>query len=186
MRHTFGARVLILAGSLLAIATLAAPCAIAGVTATNRPEQIRTALGNHFTVRTTVTNPGGTASGKTLAHLNVVSLHTSVYVDPEDWSPSRTRMLASLAPGTSSTVTWQLQAVNAGSFDVYVVLIPAESVAANGSSPRLVVSPATHVDVTARRTLDPGGSLRVALAVPALIGAGALALRWRRRDRAAA
>jgi len=76
-------------------------------------------------------------------------------------------------------VDWQLQAVNVGTFDVYVVLLPDASTTA-GTGP-LVVSPPVHVTVKARATLNAGGALPVAIAVPLLISLLALAIRLRRR-----
>ena len=55
-----------------------------------------------------------------IAHLTVVSLHDGVYVDPEDWSSHRTRYLGAIPTGGSAMITWRLQAVNAGTFGIYV------------------------------------------------------------------
>ena len=64
-----------------------------------------------------------------IAHLNVLSLRSGVYIDPEDWSSNRTRYLPPIPAGGSLTLTWRLQAVNAGSIGVYVAVLP-QSVAA--------------------------------------------------------
>ena len=68
-------------------------------------------------------NTGATPTGEILAHLNVASIEGTVYVDPEDWSPSRSQQL-SLEPGESQKLSWELQAVNAGHFAAYVVVVP--------------------------------------------------------------
>ena len=81
-----------------------------------------------------------------MAHLNVASLDGS-YVDLEDWSADVTRSVASLEPGSTTSLSWEFQAVNTGSFDVYVVVLP------NGTSTvgPLVASPPVHVIVAGPR-----------------------------------
>ncbi len=53
----------------------------------------------------------------------MLSLRDGVYVDPEDWSSRRTRYLATIPTGGSTTITWKMQAVNAGRFGVYVAVL---------------------------------------------------------------
>jgi len=48
--------------------------------------QISTDLGHRFSFRTTVVNHASTTARGLIAHLNIVGLDASVYVDPEDWS----------------------------------------------------------------------------------------------------
>jgi hypothetical protein len=140
---------------------------------------LRTAVGRHFTYRPQLVNTGTTATDVLLAHLNVASLTSDVYVDPEDWSSSRSQRVASLRPGQRVTLAWDIQAVSSGSFDVYVVVLP-DGRASAGSGP-LVVSTPLHALVAARRTLNAGGSLPVVIAVPALLAIGVLLTRWRVR-----
>jgi hypothetical protein len=142
-------------------------------------EQVATQIGDHFTIRSRVFNKTGELTGTLLAHLNVASLTSDVYVDPEDWSSARTQTLEPLAAGSSHTLTWPIQAVNAGSFDVYVVLLP-DGPGSAGKGP-LWVSPPVHVEVAGRQTLSAGGALPVVLGVPILIGLAAGATRWRAR-----
>ena len=135
------------------------------------------AVGDKFTLDSTVSNPGQEETGPLLAHLNVVSLTSAVYVDPEDWSSDRTVELDPLEPEDSEPVEWDVQAVNAGTFAIYVVLLP------DGAGP-LAVSPPVHLKVAGRRTLNAGGALPVAVVIPVLLGLAAAAVRfrqWRRR-----
>jgi len=138
---------------------------------------VATGLGKRFTVRSIFANPGPGAARGLVAHLNIASLRPGVYVDPEDWSTSRTRYLDPIPAGGSATVRWSLQAVNAGTFAVYVAVLPQD---AAGRPP--TVGRTVRVTVAERRTLDAGGILPLALGVPAAIGvaAGGLALRRRR------
>jgi len=137
--------------------------------------RIATGLGDKFTFRTTVFNRSPTAAGGLIAHLNIVGLDSSVYVDPEDWSSHRTKYLETLPAGGSRTITWRLQAVSAGEFDVYVAVLPREATAR-----RPVTGPAVRVAVVDRRTLNSGGILPLALGVPALLGAVGVRIRLRR------
>jgi hypothetical protein len=157
---------------------LLSPVAVAAaaqgpVEVTISPDRVDSAVGDFLNIRSTVTNTGTASIGPLIAHLNVASLE-DVYVDLEDWTAAPTQSVDALAPGRSTEVSWDIQAVNAGAFKVYSVVLPHESAS-------LVVSPPVHVDVAGRRTLSAGGALPVALAIPLLLGLGALAVRRRLR-----
>lgn len=140
------------------------------------PARIRATLGQRFSIRSTVTNRGRSSTGPLIAHLNVLSYDRSVYVDPEDWSSHRTRYLAALPAGGSTTVTWTVQAVGSGSFAVYVALLPGQ---AGASLP--VAGPAIRVTVEQRTTIDAGGIVPLALGIPALLALLLAGVRLRRR-----
>jgi len=154
---------------------LASPAAAADVSF-DRPA-VAMSVGERVTLASRITNPGSEPSGRVLAHLNVVSLTDSVYVDPEDWSSERSQVIEDLGPGESQTLSWPVQAVDVGSFAVYVVLLPDG--ASNAGRGPLVVSPPVHLDVAGKRTLDAGGALPVVLVVPVLLGLGVGAIRYR-------
>jgi hypothetical protein len=137
-----------------------------------------TVLGRHFTFVSRFANPGPAPTDPLIAHLNVASLTSDVYVDPEDWSSQRTVEVPPLRPGSATSLSWDLQAVNAGRFAVYVVVLPKGSLA--GGIP-LVVSSPMQVDVAGRRTLNLGGTLPVVVAIPAALGLLALSVRRRMR-----
>ena len=84
-----------------------------------------------------------------------------------------------LKPGASTALSFELKAVNAGRFNVYVVVLP------NGASPdgtgSLAVSPPLLVTVAGRTTLSAGGALPVAVAVPVLLGLALAVARIRLR-----
>jgi len=143
------------------------------------PAQVSTRLGDSFQFGIRVTNRGATELPGLIAHLNVVSLTRSVYVDPEDWSASRTKYLPSLGPGASARLSWKVKAVSGGEFAVYAVVLPGSPAAATEQPP--AVSPAMEAHVTERRNLNPGGALPLALGVPGALVLFALALRVRRR-----
>jgi hypothetical protein len=191
MRRPAGAlaAVLLALAPLLWAAAAAAPAAataaatdvagVAGVTVAVDRTRVDTAIGGRFVLHTTLSNGGDQASGPLAAHLDVVSLTPDVYVDPEDWSPERTQWVGSLAPGRQRQLSWQLQAVNEGSFDVYVVLLPTQG--ADPPSAVLTVSPAVRLGVVGRQTISAGGVLPVVVAVPSLLTVLVVVRsRWRR------
>jgi len=137
--------------------------------------QISTDLGHRFSFRTTVVNHASTTARGLIAHLNIVGLDASVYVDPEDWSAHRTRYLDPVPAGGSATITWRLQAVSAGKFDVYVAVLPRRETTLPPTT-----GPAVRVGVADRRTLNSGGILPLALGVPGALGLLALTIRFRR------
>ena len=143
---------------------LIAPLLLADPTITMDHDQLTAQIGQTLTVESVVSN-----SGPGIAHLNVVSLD-GVYVDLEDWSQDVTQPVPG---GGESALDWDFQAVNPGHFAVYVVLIPK-----NGA---LVAGPPVHITVSPRQTLDTGGALPVAIAVPTLLGAAALITRLKTR-----
>ena len=138
--------------------------------------EIGTAIGHKFLFHTTISNHGVAAAQNLIAHLNVLSLRDGTYVDPEDWSLHRTRYLTPIPPGGAVTITWTMQAVNSGSFGVYVAVLPQTGVALPP-----VVGPTVRLDVAHRQTLNSGGILPLALGIPALLAAVTLGLRLKRR-----
>jgi hypothetical protein len=139
--------------------------------------RISTELGHTFVFRSTITNAGPTVASGLIAHLNVLSFHNGVYVDPEDWSSHRTRYLPPIPANGSATITWRMEAVNSGSFAVYVAVLPQ-----GGAPDRPTTGPAIRVAVAERRTLNSGGILPLALGIPASL-ALVWAAFWLRRSR---
>jgi hypothetical protein len=137
-------------------------------------------LGDRFKITTEITNTGAQPSGEILAHLNVASIEGSVYVDPEDWSSNRSQQI-SLQPGESQKLSWEIQAVNAGHFAAYVVVVPYGSKVAGDED--LVISPLVNVDVASRSTLTAGGALPVVVMVPLLLGLATAGIFFRARRR---
>jgi hypothetical protein len=137
---------------------------------------ISTALGRKFVFRSTIANHGTTPLRGLIAHLNVLSLRNGVYIDPEDWSSHRTRYLAPIPVGGSVTLTWKLQAVNAGSIGVYVAVLRQ-----SGAAQPPITGPTVHVSIAQRKTLNARGVLALALGIPALLGALTFIIRARRR-----
>jgi hypothetical protein len=163
-------RTLLLALGLLFL--LAAPAAATEVTF-DRPTA-GMGVGQRVTLLTRITNPGTEPTGPFVAHLDVVSLTPDVTVDPEDWSSERSQDVDALEPGETRELSWPIQAVAAGTFDAYVVLV--------GHGLVLVTATPAHLEVAGRRELGAGGALPVVLIMPVLLGLGAAAMRYRLRE----
>lgn len=172
MRSAFGMRLLLAA----LVLTLFPATASATVEVAVSESRINGTVGQYLNITSTVTNTGPAPTGKLIAHLNVASLN-DVYVDLEDWTAAPTQSLPPLGPGERTEVSWDIQAVNAGVFNVYAVVLP------DGSA-TLSVSPPIHVEVAGRRTLSAGGALPIALLVPILLGVAVYAVRRRLRNTA--
>ena len=166
-------RVLLLGGVFLLLA--GAP-ASAGVSVANDRATVTTKLGHKFVFHSRIENRGATAATGLVAHLNVVDLTGHTYVDPEDWSSQRTRYLAPIAPGGATTITWRLNAVNAGTIGVYVAVLPKSGAPVPPST-----GPTVRVSIQDRKTLNSGGILPLALGIPCVLGLLALGVRLRRR-----
>ena len=175
VRCALGAVLVALVAALSLAAGVQAGDAGGSLSVTVDQAQISTQLGRKFVFRSTITNRGSTAVSGLIAHLNILSLRNGVYVDPEDWSSNRTRYLGTIPPGGASTTTWRMQAVNDGSFGVYVAVLPESGIARPPTT-----APAIHLAVAGRKTLNSGGILTLALGIPALLGLLTLGLRLRR------
>jgi hypothetical protein len=161
-----------LVAAVLAVAAPAAPAATAPPRITLDRGSVAVRLGTTFAFSSTL-SAGAAATGPLVAHLNVVSLDPATYVDPEDWSTHRTRYLGAVAAGESTSVRWSVKAVSSGPIAIYVTAVPAD-----GAGPIAVGSP-LRVQVADRRTLNSGGVVPLALAVPALVVLVAIVTRRR-------
>jgi hypothetical protein len=158
-----------------AVLLAAVPAAWAGVTVSNDRTAIATKLGHKFVFHSTIRNDSTAPAGGLVAHLNVVDLSGHTYVDPEDWSSHRTRYLAPIPAGGSTTLPWPMNAVNSGTIGVYVAVLPR-----SGAPVPPTTGPTLRVRIQDRKTLNSGGILPLALGLPALLGLMALGVRFRR------
>jgi hypothetical protein len=147
----------------------------ADLTVSNDRTAIATKLGHKFVFHSTIRNNGTAPAGGLVVHLNVVDLSGHTYVDPEDWSSHRTRYLAAIPAGASTTVSWPMNAVNSGTIGVYVAVLPR-----SGAPVQPTTGPILRVRIQDRKTLNSGGILPLALGFPALLGLLAFGVRLRR------
>lgn len=165
-------RLLLLVTAVLLVA--AAP-ASAGVAVRNDRATVTTKLGHKFVFHSRIENRGAAAASGLVAHLNVVDLTGHTYVDPEDWSSHRTRYLAPIEPGGATTLSWPMNAVNAGTIGVYVAVLPR-----SGAPVHPITGPTVRVSIQDRKTLNSGGILPLALGIPVALGLLTLGVRLRR------
>ena len=152
--------------------------AVGGVEVTLSRQTVSTKLGSSFDFESTITNGTDAPLSDLIAHLDVIGRDPSVYVDPEDWSSERTKFLDPLVPGESVEVPWTVKAVTRGEVSIDVAVLSG-----TGVQRRLAISPPLDASIAEQRTLNSGGVLYLALGLPALLGAGILATRRRRRRR---
>jgi hypothetical protein len=158
-----------------AVFLLVAAPAAAGVAVSNDRVTVTTKLGHKFVFHSRIENRSATAATGLVAHLNVVDLTGHTYVDPEDWSSHRTRYLAPIPPGGSTTLSWPMNAVNAGTIGVYVAVLPR-----SGAPVPPTTGPTLRVSIQDRKTLNSGGILPLALGIPVALGVLAIGVRRRR------
>jgi hypothetical protein len=140
--------------------------------------KIAVGLGQKFAFRATVSNRGSSTAQGLIAHLNVLDLTGNTYVDPEDWSTTRTRYLEPIPAGGSTTIAFNGQAVNHGSLGLYVAVLDRK-----GTPRPPAIAPAIRMDVAARRTLNADGVAALAVGVPGLLALLTLGVSLSRRFR---
>jgi azurin len=131
---------------------------------------------------TVVTNPHAEPSAPLILAMNIVNLDAEGdVVDPEDWSPERTQYVDQLAPGESTTLSWRVNAILAGDFMVYMVVLPEPGSAE--STTQAVASSGIHLTVGQFTALNPRGVLPLILGAPIVLGVAAgLLIVNRRRE----
>ena len=183
-------RAVVVRGALALLAAAALALGLAGAAAAAGPavsvkldrHRADIALGGTFGFSSIVANTGARPTPHLVAHLNIAGLQPDVYVDPEDWSSRRTLYLGPIEPGRSTTLDWDVKAVTGGDLAVYVVVLEQRADGSAAAAP-IATSRPIAVHVTERRTLNSGGILPLAVAVPALVGVFALGTRRVRRVR---
>lgn len=137
--------------------------------------------GDAVLFNTSLTNSGAENSPSLTVAMNIINLDAKGdVVDPEDWSPQRTQYLENFAPGQSATLSWRVNAILAGDYMVYMVVIPKP--AGQDATSQPVTSSGIHLTVTPFTKLNPGGVLPFAIGVPILLLLGIVFL-YRHRNR---
>ncbi|MDQ2909413.1 MAG: hypothetical protein M3R39_00065 [Actinomycetota bacterium] len=168
------ARIALVTVALL-LASAPAAYAASNLAVSNDRVAITIKLGHKFVFHSRIENQGAAAASDLVAHLNVLDLSGHTYVDPEDWSSHRTRYLEPIPAGSSTTLTWRMNAVNAGTIGVYVAVLPR-----SGAPVPPTTGPTVRVRIRDRKTLNAGGILPLALGIPGFLGLLALGVRFRR------
>jgi len=147
-----------------------------GITVALDRTALDTRIGQTFTFTSTVRNDGDETLTGLVAHLNVLGLDPSVYVDPEDWSSERTQFLDPLPGQDRDELSWEVQAVSPGALALYV------TVTAKQGSADVTTSKALRLSVTQARKLNATDAAPLVLGMPAgvVLLTGLAALRRRR------
>jgi hypothetical protein len=167
--------------ALASVAWVPVARAAGNLTIANDRAAIATKLGHKFVFHSRIQNRGAAVAAGLVAHLNVLDLTGHTYVDPEDWSSRRTRYLAPIPAGGSTTLTWRLNAVNGGTIGIYVAVLPR-----SGAAVRPTTGPTVRVRIHDRKSLNAGGILPLAFGIPGFLGLLALVVRLQRGGGAAA
>ena len=122
--------------------------------------------GHYVRLPARITNASATPVRGVVAYASLVeiSFGQQATVDLEDWSAHRAVTIGSLAPGQSKDAGWNLRLIKGGSYVIYANAIERRSSWA-------AVGQEVPLTVRARKNLNPGGVLPVALGVPVLAGA---------------
>lgn len=144
-----------------------------GVTVAVDPASDEVVLGDSFEISVAVANTADAPTPPLAIHIDITDPASDGSVDPEDWTSTLTKSLGAVDPGTARTLTWTLQPISAGRYSIYAVAL------SSGGDDGALSNIAT-VTVDDQRSLDPGGILPVAIAMPSVIG-GLLLFRLRRR-----
>jgi ABC-type transport system involved in cytochrome c biogenesis permease component len=139
--------------------------------------------GDSFDFTTTVSNENSENSGSLVVAMNLVNLGDGDPVDPEDWSPERTQMIESLAPGESATLIWTINAILEGNYLAYMVVIPEPDSPQTTSVP--VSSQGIHLTVRQFSPLNPAGITPVAFGIPMMLSILLSGQLWLRRRKLA-
>lgn len=135
--------------------------------------------GDEVDYNTVLTNRGSRPTTPLVMAMNIINVDAAGdVVDPEDWSPQRTRHLPSLAPNESTTLSWQVNAILDGDYVIYMVAIPVPEDTDATSQP--VASSGIHLTVTPHTKINPGGVLPYAIGGPLLLLLVIIVVSWRR------
>ena len=111
-------------GAATPTAAAAVPAAPAGpVVVTMDPSSLAGLLGDRVPVRATVANPGSAATGRLVAHLDVVSLHEDVYVVVLPTAPSTGADRLAVSPAVRLAVASR-QTLDPGGSLLVVTAVP--------------------------------------------------------------
>jgi hypothetical protein len=137
--------------------------------------------GDKIEFETVVTNPGPEKVSNVVVALNVLNIPKGEAIDPEDWSPERTQYIEEIEPGASVPLQWTVYAVFRGKYLVYMTVV--QKPAGPQATVRPVASSGINLTIQTDTSMNPGGTLPVALATTGGLSLGACGLRWVRRRR---
>ncbi|HSF18356.1 MAG TPA: ABC transporter permease subunit [Vicinamibacteria bacterium] len=138
--------------------------------------------GEMINFKTSVTNDSpDEESPAMIVAMNIINIDgEGDPVDPEDWSPQRAQYVEPLEPGETAIQDWTVHAVWEGEFMTYMVVIPEPEGPDSTTQP--LTTSGIHMTVASGQSLNPGGVLPFAIAIPvALLVATLVIFRLRRK-----
>jgi hypothetical protein len=84
---------------------------VSDVTISVSEKELSTLIGDVFSFTSEIRNEGSERTPPLIANLAFVATDGDTYVDPEDWSGSRTKAVAPIASRDSVTITWTVKTV---------------------------------------------------------------------------
>ena len=130
--------------------------------------------GDYVAVQGQITNTGTSPLNDITAYLSLVDNQNKLPVDLEDWSAEKGQFIGTIGAGAILPLNWKIHFVKAGNYSLIIV---AE--AASSQVPQ--VSTVTHFNVAAKKNLNPGQVLPVALGTPVIILCLMFFISYRRR-----
>jgi hypothetical protein len=118
--------------------------------------------GDYVMVQGQITNTGTSPLVAITTYLSLVDNQNKLPVDLEDWSAEKGLFIGTIDAGATLPLNWKIHFVKAGNYSLIIV---AE--AASSQVPQ--VSTVTHFSVAAKKNLNPGQILPVALGTPIII-----------------
>ncbi len=130
--------------------------------------------GDYVAVQGQITNTGTSPLNDITTYLSLVDNQNKLPVDLEDWSAEKGQFIGTIDAGANLPLNWKIHFVKAGNYSLIIV---AE--AASIQVPQ--VSTVTHFNVAAKKNLNPGQVLPVALGTPIVILCLMFFISYRRR-----
>ncbi|MDH3518669.1 MAG: ABC transporter permease [Acidimicrobiia bacterium] len=182
-RFTTGAVIVGTVAALMSPAPRALAQTDGGLTISVDTETSIVNAGDPLLFTTAVSNLGLSAQGPLIIAMNIINLDAEGdIVDPEDWSPERTQYITELLPGTTVRLDWRINAILAGDYMVYMVMVPEPSDELSTTTP--ITSSGIHLTVMAFTRLNPLGVLPLVVTIPVLILGAIGFVIWRQRRKA--
>ena len=130
--------------------------------------------GDFVNVQGQITNTGTTTLTDVTTYLSLVDTGTKLPVDLEDWSAEKGLYIGSIDTKQTLPLSWKIHFVKAGTYSLIII-------AEVGSNQIPQVSTITHFDVAAKKNLNPGQVLPVALGTPIILLFLLFILSYRRK-----
>lgn len=139
-------------------------------------KQLNGTAGDFVTVLAQIKNTGNQPVNNITTYLSLVDNGNKLPVDLEDWSAEKGLFIGTIDAGQTLPLNWKIHFVKAGTYSL-TVIADIEGV------DRPIASVITHFSVAAKKNLNPGQVLPVALGMPILLLAVMAIIQYRRNSK---